>query len=118
MLPCNRVAFDRQELNFHSGSIGSAFNLEFADQKTYNALSVLSGTLRLQPRLIVLEGLNGQMPNLDLINIMVRIATSQGRQIFLQDRILERPPGDLEVQKYTIKRSFSHAIVIFHHFKT
>ena len=75
-------AFHRQPLH-HLGTarqIIAGLNLEFGPEHTYSSLSILT------------EGLNGQMPNLDLVNMLIKLAQGRGLAVYLQDTILQSPP--------------------------
>ena len=62
------------ELLGRSGSLQAAINLEL-------------GTETIHRVNIKLEGLNGQLPNLDLINTVVRLCRREGVPVTLQKRV-------------------------------
>ena len=70
---------------FHAGSIQAGINLDFGNSSFYAGLAIKPGTIRsaMNSWLTFEEGANGQMPNLDLINISVLLAESEGVRVTL-----------------------------------
>lgn len=62
------------ELEGRSGQIQAAINLEIPDSniKYFN---------------VKMEGLNGQLPNLDLINLVVRLCGKHRMEVMLHDSV-------------------------------
>ena len=70
-----------------SGSIQAALNLEIPPEKVayYN---------------IKIEGLNGQLPNLDLVNLVVRLCGREGAAIRLHNQVTKKYKGHSENKSY------------------
>ncbi|KAF9165893.1 Glycosyl phosphatidyl inositol protein transamidase complex subunit [Actinomortierella ambigua] len=83
-----RTAQDNHEESLHvrSGAIQAALNLDFAGTGDYNAIGIF------------FEGVNGGLPNLDLINTVNEIGVHRGWTVVLHDKII--PATDNLTRKY------------------
>ena len=77
-----------QKLAFHSGVIQAGLNLDFGNSSTYSGVGVQS------------EGTNGQMPNLDLINVLSRVAAPDGIPLSLHGQVFTSTGVDFPYSEY------------------
>lgn len=72
-------------MDFHAGAIQAGISLDFGSKDGISSISISVGKLSLYPSLpwTIVEGTNGQMPNLDLINLTFQIARIEGTPVKL-----------------------------------
>lgn len=102
------VGWTGDRLRFHAGSIQAALVLDFGQSADYNYLGALLGTfytshsiyLTLPP---AIEGTDGQMPNLDLLNVIVEIARYEGVPVQLHSTYFNSKPIQQNNQPYLLE---------------